>query len=54
MKLLDDVLFAEDIDDTESSDGLGEGDDDEDLLKRLEKKVAEVEDEANNPKNTSK
>ena len=53
MKLLDDDLFVEDVDDTESSDGLGE-EDDEDLFKSLEKKVSEVEDEAGNPKNSSK
>jgi hypothetical protein len=44
MKLLDDNLFAEDVDDTETSDGSGE--DDKDLLKRLEKMVEEVEDDA--------
>ena len=47
MKLLDDDLFVED--DKEASDGLGE-EDDEDLLKKLEKKASEVEDEAKNPK----
>jgi len=52
MKLLDDDLFAEDVDDTEASDGSGE--EDEDLLKSLEKKVEEVEGEADNPKEIPK
>jgi hypothetical protein len=48
MKLLDDDLFVEDEDDTEASNGLDE--EDKDLLKRLEKMVEEVEDEAENLK----
>jgi len=52
MKLLDDDLFVEVEDGTEASDGLGE--EDEDLLKKLEKKAAEVEEEADNPKDIPK
>ena len=52
MKLLDDDLFVEDVDDTEAPDRLGE--EDEDLLKKLEKKAAEVEDETDNPKDIPK
>jgi hypothetical protein len=52
MKLLDDDLFVEDVDDTEASDGLGE--EDEDLLKRLEKKAVEIEVEADDPKDIPK
>ena len=43
MNLLDDDLFLEDADDIEASDGLVE--DDKDLLKNLENKAEEVEDE---------
>lgn len=50
---MDDDLFVEDIDDTEASDGLGE-EDDEDLLKRLEKKAEEVANEADNSNNIPK
>jgi hypothetical protein len=46
MKLLDDDLFVEDVDDTEASKGLGE--EDKDLLKNLEKKAAEIKSEADN------
>lgn len=46
MKLLDDDLFVEDVDDTEASDGSGE--EDKDLLKSLEKKAAEIDSEADN------
>jgi hypothetical protein len=53
MKLLDDDLFVEGVDDPESSDGLGE-ENDEDLLKGLQKKASEVEDEAGNPKDILK
>ncbi len=48
MKLLDDNLFEEVADDTKPSNGLGE--EDKDLLKRLERMAEEVEDEADNPK----
>jgi len=48
MKLLDDDLFVEDVDDTEASDGSGE--EDEDLLKRLEKKAAEIDSQTDNSK----
>jgi len=44
MKLLDDNLLAEFVDDTEASDGLGE--EDKDFLKSLEKKAAEIDSEA--------
>ena len=48
MKLLDDNLFAEVVDDTEAPHRLGE--EDEDLLESLAKKAAEIESEANNSK----
>jgi len=46
MKLLDDDLFVEDVDDAEASNGSGE--EDEDLLKSLKKKAEEIESEADN------
>jgi hypothetical protein len=45
MKLLDEDLLAEGADDVEPPDELGE--EDEDLLKDLEKMAEEVEDDAN-------
>jgi hypothetical protein len=46
MKLLDDGLFVEAVDETEASDGSGE--EDKDFLKRLEKKAVGIESETNN------
>jgi hypothetical protein len=48
MKLLDDNLLEEAVDDTEAYDGLDE--EDKALLKRLEKMAEEVEEEADNSK----
>jgi hypothetical protein len=45
MKLLDENLLAEGVDDVEPPGELGE--EDEDLLKDLEKMAEEVEDDAN-------
>ena len=45
MKLLDEDLFAEGVDDVEPPGELGE--EDGDLLKSLEKMAEEVEDDAN-------
>jgi hypothetical protein len=46
MTLLDENLFIKLIDDIEASDGLTEGD--KDLLRKLARKAAEVESEAEN------
>jgi hypothetical protein len=46
MKLLDDNLFIEDLDDTEAMGELAE--EDKDFIKRLEKMAGEVEDDADN------
>ena len=47
MNLLNDNLFVEDVDDTETSNGLGE--EDKDSLRSLGKKAAEIEGEAEIP-----
>jgi hypothetical protein len=48
MKLLDDDLLVEGVDDTEAPRKLAE--EDKDFLKNLEKMAEEVEDEADKPK----
>ncbi len=48
MKLLDDDVLEEVADDTAPSNGSGE--EDKDILKSLEKKAEEIENEADNPK----
>jgi hypothetical protein len=48
MKLQDDDLLVEGVDDTKASGELA--DEDKDFLKSLEKMAEEVEDEADNPK----
>ncbi len=48
MKLPDDDLLVEGVDDTEARAELAE--EDKDFLKSLEKMAEEVEDEADNPK----
>ncbi|NWF94427.1 MAG: hypothetical protein HXY46_16150 [Syntrophaceae bacterium] len=47
MKLLDEDLFVEGDDDAEAPRELNEGD--KDFLKNLEKQVAEIENEPENP-----
>jgi hypothetical protein len=48
MKLMDDNLLVEGVDDTKAPGELAE--EDKDFVKRLEKMVEEVEDEADDPK----